>query len=1153
MQGASQHAAPFIDAVHPRFSWQLHDNVTTGVYQKAYRIVVTTANGNTVWNSGKVSSASNINVVYAGKALTPSTAYTWTLTVWDNRNRTATVQSAFETTLMSTTDTDKAWSGARWIGGNNANALTFYAHYLPVFRLSVSLSLDEKTRSTRAALLYGGNDRRLMEASQNILGVENARNQSYIKLELNTAGLDKGDSATVCFYRVGYTKTDRPDMPLAVMKVPTDLINKANRYAAHSLEVASMHGTTRVWVDKALQPLGEVNLNPMGKGGDYISFPVVGDMGYDVPTGNRATFHRAEVLNYRLPRATLATLPAQVTLSGEQRWEVLPETGAPMLRTEFSLQGRQVANARIYATARGVYDLYLNGHRVNPDSYLNPGLTQYNKTQFYQTYDVTSLLNSGANALGAVLGEGWWSGALTFAGDNWNFFGDKQSLLLKLAITYTDGSTQTVVSNPASWKFFSQGPWRLGSIFQGEVYDARREAVVNGWTLPRFAETGWTAASEVPLEGTISHERNEGFFSWPCPDDYAHFRLTAQPDEPVRERLRLTAQKVDEVRPGVFVYDMGQNLAGVPAVTFRNLAPGTRVRLRYAEVRYPDLPAYAGHVGMVMMENQRGAMEQDLYTAHGGQELFLPRFTYHGYRYVEITGIPRALPLADVQAVVLSSAAAPTATFESSDSVLNRFFLNTEWSTRANVFSVPTDCPQRNERMGWSGDLSVFSPAMSYLIDGRNFFARHLQALRDTQQPDGAFPPIAPVGGGFGGPLWSSVGIVLPWQSYLQYGDLEAVRVHYPAMKTYTELMLKSYIDPVQHYFKGTGGMADLGDWLGFEVAKNDNSLIFDAYLVYQLHIMEQVAKALGNTTDAQHYATERQHRISFIADHYIDPTTGKTVGTGFGEEKRSPFGMLYGPKRKGVSIDTQTSYALLLALGIVQKEGKYAALYPKVADALVNAVTRESTGDDGKTYPRHSLMTGFIGTAWICDALSAINRPDLAYRMLLNRNYPSWLYPVTQGATTIWERLNSYTLADGFGGNNSMNSFNHYAFGSVTNWLMQHALGIARDEAALGFTHFVLQPTPDSTGQLRFMRGSYHSVQGEIASSWQCDDKGTTYAFTVPANTTATLYLPATEQQRIKVNGKSLTAKGVAHLTHRQKHCAVITLASGSYTFRVE
>lgn len=1132
-----------IDVKEPRFSWQMLSD-KRGEVQVAYQIVVRNEGGNQVWDSGKITDASSLGIRYGGVTLSASTRYDWWLTVWNAAGEKITSSSWFETGLMAFDDKDMAWNGAEWIGGDE-RAMPFYSDYLPVFRIRYTVQADRTSKTTQAGFIYGANDFRLMDANMNILGVERRKDESYIKVVLNTEGLDKEGSASLDIYRVGYTRADKGDIPFSSVKVPATLVNKENRYDDHQIEIASSVGNTNVWLNDSLM-IKDLNLNPIGKGGDYITFPVLADVGFSVAAGKKASFSNVEIFNYRLPRHTLATVP-DTTIDGKEQFVSLKEIGCSMLRTEF-LVNKAIKKARIYASARGIYELFLNGKRVS-DDYFNPGMTQYNKTLMYQTYDVTSLLKEGNNAWGAILNEGWWSGDITFTPENWNYFGDRQALFAQLIITYTDGSKKTVVTTPKSWKFYNDGPVRYGSLFQGEVYDALREKEVRGWSCAGYESSLWRSAEKVRLEDIVCHEQpSSGPVSWPATDDYSQFRLIAQIGTSVRKNREITAKSVEEVRPGVFVYDMGQNMPGVPQITFSGLKPGTKVRIRYAEVKYPDLPEYKDQTGMIMLENIRSAMAQDIYIAKGGTETYQPRYTYHGYQFVEITGIASAVPISQVKGIILSSVDQITAGYETSNKDLNRFFQNVEWSSLANIFSIPTDCPQRNERMGWSGDLSVFSPAMSYLFNGASFLRRHLLALRDTQKKDGAFAAIAPVGGGFGGTLWESVGIVMPWQSYVQYKDVDALSEHYPSMKKYMQMVLDKYIDKRDNYYKAAGSFFDLGDWLGFEVMKNDNSLLFDCYLVYELEIMSKVASILGDAGEAAYYEKIRQSRIDFINAHYIDPQTCKTIGAGFGTEQPSPFGGMFGPKRKGVLIDTQTSYALPLAFGIV-KDGYKA----KFIENFIHSITRESIGDDGKVYPTNSLMTGFIGTAWVSLALSDCGYSDVAYQMLLHTDFPSWLYPVTQGATTIWERLNSMTKEHGFGGNNSMNSFNHYAFGSVTNWLIQRSVGIARDEQAPGFKHFILRPEIDTTGKLDFARGYYHSMYGLIESQWIKRKDSVDYMFTIPANTSATVYLPVSDIGQVKESGKSVEALSEIKVISATDQLVVLEIPSGKYHFTVE
>ena len=445
-----------LDESRPRFSWQMRSE-EQGAAQAAYRLTLTDEQGQTVWDSGRITSSTSLAVPYAGVALRPETHYQWTVQVWNQQGEKQTADSWFETGLMETSDKAAAWAGARWIGGN-AQAMPFFSAYQSVFRICYKVEMEQS-----AALIFGANDPRLMDANKNILGQQNQKDQSYIKVELAY-----GDSAMLHVYRVGYTQKDRADQPLQSVGVPRSLINETNRKQPHAVEIAANSGRTTLSVDG--KKVGDVLLNPMGNSGDYICFPVLGDMGFEVPQGETARFTEVRVENYRSPRHALATI-ADATVRGERRIFTPKETGTVLLRRQFQTKGKPT-KARLYVTARGIYDILFNGQRLTED-YLNPGMTQYNKTLLYQTYDVTPLLRQGENRWVTQLNEGWWSGNATFEPSNWNYFGDRQSLLAKLVLTYGDGSTETIVTEPKGCMFSTEGPMRYGSLFQGEVYDAR--------------------------------------------------------------------------------------------------------------------------------------------------------------------------------------------------------------------------------------------------------------------------------------------------------------------------------------------------------------------------------------------------------------------------------------------------------------------------------------------------------------------------------------------------------------------------------------------------------------------------------------------------------------------------------------------------------
>lgn len=1122
-----------LDTSVPRFGWQLVSNPhERGIYQTAYQLEVKDEAGKVVWNSGKVTTDVSQHVTYQGEALKPATRYTWKVKIWNNKGEIAEKDSWFETSLM-TSDDKEGWNGARWIGGSDED-MVLYSHYLPVFRLDCSFQMKKQAASRKIAFVYGANDERLMDANKNIYHIASGKDESYIKIEFDLSPLKDGRNAWVHIYRAGYRPDDKLSVPLKSFMLPADVLNAENQYQSHTFSLYSNLGFTTL--KKGEVQIGEVNLNLLGQGGDFVAFPVVGDVGYVLEHATDFSGVRTDIRNFRSPENKLAsvTLDAKLLNGAKKCYVQNPSRNAmPMLRTEFVTSSHKVRKARLYVTSRGIYEIYLNGQRVGED-YFNPGVTQYNKTHLYQVYDVTKLIAKGKNAVGAILAEGWWSGGATYAGENWNFFGDRQSLLAQLVVTYEDGQVQTIVTSPDTWKYFNQGPVVYGSFFQGEVYDALREKAIEGWTKAGYDDSAWKKAVEVSLEGHVSRL---GGGTMPKVDDYSNFHLVAQYGQTVKAIQKLTAQSVEEVRPGIFVYDMGQNMVGVPEITLKGMKAGQEINLRYAEVKYPDLPRYAGNEGMIMLENIRAAMAQDKYITKGGNETIAPRFTYHGYRFIEITGIDKALPLEDVKGVVLSSIDGLASKYETSNEKVNQLWHNIVWSTYANFFSIPTDCPQRNERLGWAGDISVFSRTATYLADVPQFLRRYLCAMRDVQREDGRFPDVAPLGGGFGGLLWGSAGITVPWEVYQQYGDKSLLAEHYEAMCRYVDYVRTKNINPETGILEQEKVWGNLGDWLGPEDNKNDKTLMWEAYFLYDLDIMKKVAQILGKKEDAEKFEKLYDERKSFFNRTYIDPQTAKTISSGAN-----------GPE-KGKLVDIQTSYVLPLSFDIVNPEWK-----EQFAANLAHTVQRENVADDGKTYPAYSLMTGFIGTAWISKALSDNGYDEVAYNLLQQTTYPSWLYSVEQGATTIWERLNSYTHVDGFGENNRMNSFNHYSFGAVGAWMYAYSLGIMRDENHPGFKHFVLCPKVDPTGKMTFARGYYDSLYGRIESAWEVKDGEVRYSFTVPANTSATLYLPAASMDSVTENGRTLQAgkEGIKDVSYQNGMCKA-ELLSGTYHFVVK
>ncbi len=1166
-----------IDIITPHFSWHMHDaSKKRGLAQVAYQIVVTNERGKMVWDSKKRQDGSSLDIPYEGEQLEPRMRYTFHITVWDQNGNQSENSSWFETGLLNTTMS--AWHDAQWIGGGDGD-MVLYSHYLSVFRMEYALQLDKKSKSTKAAFVFGGNDRRLMDKNLNIQGVANKKDQGYIAFEFDISAVDGSENglAKLNVIRKGYDPNDTDEKPYRSFSIPISLINDRNKYDSHNFFVACNFGLFEVYLDRnqlenkisinddnTPPPRGNpgFNLNPVGTGNNYISFPMVGDIGFQVGANQKALFTDIKIKNYRKPANVLfqedlsdpstysgifanldqGTGAISITKNGYQiqggksgmlKLADPSRNATPMLRNQFELKNKNISKARLFVTARGIYEIYLNGRRVG-EAYFNPGLTQYNKHHMYQTYDVTNYLNSGSkNALGAWLGEGWWSGNITYSGENWNYFGDRNSLLTQLIVSYSDGSEQVITSNDRQWKLFTESPIRYGSFFQGEVYDASKDVNISGWNTADYDDAQWKSAVEVPLSGTTYQ------------DDalkYDHLEMIGQIGKNASIVKTLTAIDMIEVRPKVYVYDMGQNMVGVPQVLLPNGMTNDTITLRYAEVRYPDLSEYEGNVGMVMLENIRAALAQDQYIRKGGAETIQPRFTFHGFRFLEITGLDAPLPLESVKGLVISSIGELASNYTTSNELVNKLWENITWSLRGNFLSIPTDTPARNERMGWSGDINVFSKASTYLAQVEPFLRRHMLAMRDLQREDGRFPDVAPVGGGFGGTLWGSAGIIIPWELYQQYGDLHVLSANYDAMKRYVEY-LNSKIDPAT----GLLNEGALGDWLSPEGYKNDDTLFWAAYHLYDLDIVSKTAALLNKIEDAAIYRTQYDERKAFFNTTFLEPVQHKTLHLGHQSLRFGPPLPESMRKKAGDLVDTQASYAIPLHLEVLNAGNKPAA----VAN-LAASIERKNVDELGIARPEYSLMTGFIGTASIILALSENGRSDIAYRLLQQTSYPSWLYSVKNGATTIWERLNSYTQENGFGGNNSMNSFNHYSFGSVVSWMYNYSLGIQRDPQLPGFKHFILRPTPDPNKEMTWAKGYYDAMYGRIESAWQSSENGWTYKTTIPPNTSATLYLKAPSTKNITENsGKLKNGNGIKILPSQSQQ-VVLELASGTYEFNI-
>ena len=752
---------------------------------------------------------------------------------------------------------------------------------------------------------------------------------------------------------------------------------------------------------------------------------------------------------------------------------------APMLRRGFRVNGA-IDQARIYATSLGVYELHLNGQRVG-DQLFTPGWTSYGKRLQYQTYDVTSLLRAGENAIGAVLGDGWYRGNLGFDGKR-NVYGKRLALRLQLEIRYRDGKVERVVSD-AQWKT-ATGPILLSDIYGGETYDARRERA--GWAGAGYDDRDWTPV--VALDPPSS-------------------QLLAPQSPPVRRVRELRPIAIRRAASGETIFDLGQNFTGWARLKVRGPA-GTTVTLRFAEVLDRD--------GNLYTENLRRASQTDRYTLKGGgDEVYEPHFTFHGFRYVGVNGLPGAADTATITGIALSSNLAQTGTFETSDSLLNRLQQNIVWGQRSNFLDVPTDCPQRDERLGWTGDAQVFASTAAFNMDVSGFFAKWLGDAAADQHEGGSVPWVIPnvLGGdsvnGAGTAGWSDAAVVVPWTMYVAYGDRGLLERQYPSMRAWVEYERRQ-AGPDLLWQPGW----QFGDWLAlhsddpsYPGATTLTDFIATAHLAHSADLVARAARALGKASDAALYEKLFQDVRAAFNREFV--SAGGRVGE-----------------------NTQTAYALAIGFDLLP-DSLVAAASERLAAAVRNRGMH--------------LTTGFLGTPQLLPVLSRTNHFDVAYGLLMQRTYPSWLYPITRGATTMWERWDGIRPDSSFQ-DVGMNSFNHYAFGAVGAWMYRTIGGIELDPDTPGAKRVRIAPRPG--GGLTRARTSLETPYGTLASSWRLEPQRFALDVTVPVNTTADVVLRNSTVAEIREGGRALRGLAGIRDVHQDGADVVVTVGSGQYAF---
>ena len=753
---------------------------------------------------------------------------------------------------------------------------------------------------------------------------------------------------------------------------------------------------------------------------------------------------------------------------------------SPLLRKNFTL-AKKVFSATAYITAHGLYEAQINGHRVG-DAYLTPGWTSYNKRLQYQAYDVTALVQTGANAIGAELGNGWYRGYFGYDPKP-NLYGKDISLLLQLDVTYTDGSNETIISDD-SWKS-STGPVRFAEIYYGATIDDRMQQ--KDWSTTNFDDKNWSGVKIEELPKDI---------------------LVATVNEPVRKHETFKPVKIFTTPKGEKVIDFGQNLVGWVQMKVTG-HEGDKITLSHAEV--------IDKAGNFYTDNLRTARSQDTYILKGGsEETFEPQFTWQGFRFIKVEGYPGDLKPENFTAIALYSDMKPTGTFSCSNALINQLQHNIQWGQKGNFLDIPTDCPQRDERLGWTGDAQVFSRTASFNMNVHNFFEKWLKDVAADQYPSGSVPFVIPnvIGKATDGPGgstgWADVATIIPWNMYLAYGDKRILEDQYNSMKAWVNFMQQRSNNNLWN--RGF----HFGDWLFYSVnddtdgssAITNKYLIAQCFYAYSTQLLINAARVLGKGDDETYYTTLLAKIKSAYLNEYVTPN-----------------GL--------ISSDTQTAYVLALEFDMLP-----ANLRQQAADRLVSNINR---------YDMH-LTTGFLGTPYLCHVLSRFGYANIAYRLLLQDTYPSWLYPVKMGATTVWERWDGIK-PDGTFETPTMNSYNHYAYGAIGDWMYRVIAGIDTKEDAPGYKQLVIKPTVNG----RFLQSAtanYETNYGKISSGWKVDGGNLTLDVEIPANTTATIYVPGSSTDAILESGKQVATEPGIKVADPVSGFVVLNVGSGVYHF---
>lgn len=1116
----------------PEFSWKLRSDVR-GVLQTAYKIVLTTdaVGRQVVFDSGYIDSDKSVGVRLDEAGLLPSTRYYWTVTVRDNKGNEATSQETayFDTGLLSS-----GWGGAVWIKAADGG------HGQTVSTGSDAGVSSETTNGKTGPLRYTIDfDMHLVKASAAMIFGQTSGN-TYYMWQINCNDLETPSVRHHVYTNGNLVWKDAPF---------TQFTKEQLVGSKHHYKIEVVGNLIRTYVDGTL-----VDTYTDKKGG--VPF---GDIGMRIDpthTGEEAYFGNIKVtvydkrgkgqtvLNEDFETESAYFIGAKTenkagsmmchlqSSNGEKKLMQLSGDGVPMFRKSFTLK-HKVKSAKLYTSALGVYDVYINGKRVGhvlPDGStvyeeMKPGFTDFRHRQFYSSHDVTSLLRRGNNAIGAIVTSGWYAGGIAhkIAGSD-----NDLGIIAKLVVVFEDDTRQTIVSDD-TWASSRQGALLYSDIYNGEIYDARK---YQNFSAPDYDASGWNAvvrnnAFQGKLEAfrgpyvkvlgnNIQTVKTATLYEGTkhTGTDYGMVNIVA---------TRSGASAVTLKKGQTVCFDMGQNIVGWPAFTVKGKA-GTRMHFVMTEM-LNDTGAKSrgndGAGGTPYLANLRSAKAEIYYTLNGNGkgESWHPTTTFYGFRYCTVSAT-EDVEISKLEAWPISSSHEDTGDITTNSNILNRLISNVRWGQRGNLLSIPTDCPQRDERQGWTADTHVFAQTGMYNANMESFYNKWLTDMEDGQLADGVYPDIAPQTGyaPYGGAAWADAGIIVPWQIYRMYGHKNTIKAHYASMEKYMD-----WVAAQQDDGEYQGASTTYGDWVAY--VETDKRYISMVYYAHDAALMAKMSRVLSSSDDDVYARKARLYEELY-------------------ENIRNAIQKRYFNADGSPKLTTQCALVLALNFNICRDEQQRQMLTDLLDRSLRSA--------------KDVLNTGFLGTSVLNQTLSGCGLNDHAYNLLLQRENPSWLYPIDQGATTMWERWNSYTKDKGFQ-DPGMNSFNHYAYGAIGEWMYRYMMGIESDAENPGFKHIILQPTPDRRSlipenQERITRveGYYDSNYGRIASGWSSVD-GTSMDYTcaVPANTTATLYLPATPAiaETFKDGRAAADMTGVDYAGY-ENGCLILNLGSGKYTF---